>query len=390
MALYQHPGSTRSSMYWPVHVWKERRALRPGQELREVTRSKALRNVGAALKQHMNHLLKLGVADQTTQYFSSWRDTEESRDPCSHHMMHSKDITQGERSTALRYRTGTMYTAKQRHRFKQADSPRCMLCGQEDGGHHTASGCPALTRLYMSRHNKAGRAIARAIADGRHGAHLVMTDVGNHADGGQDEEGKEKSEEGKSCQEAPVVDLASLPHRIPLEALPDNMPHSVKQAAIKHSVPDAFLYCPAKQNGAGDTYMIAEIKYCRDTDPTQQLHRAKAQHTQLVDALKKAIGPKDRVKVVPVLLGVSGGIFTRQTLNTLKKLGVEDGALNRLKYKLHRMSVKHLHWIHTTKRKKERAMQPSAAGCSDSRKRTTPQGGWAMRDATCLSKRRRR
>jgi ribonuclease HI len=365
---YHHPGSSKAAMFWPVHVWKE---MRIGEG--EVVRSKALNNIGNAVKQHMTHLLKLGSSRQDTVYFSSWKTTEDNRDPCSHHMMHSKEITQAERSTALRYRTGTMYTAKTRHRYKQADNPRCLLCGQEDGGHHTASGCPALTKLYLSRHHKAGQAIAKAIAEGRHGAHLIMTDVGRYtheANGGH--AGSDGDPEGEG-ETAPAVDLTKLPHRIPVDALPSSMPRMAKQAAVKHSVPDAFLVCPGRQEEEGDTYMIAEVKYCRDTDPEQQMQRARDQHEELAVSLRKSVRDKDSVTRVPVLLGVSGTIFKRQTLSTLQKLGVEGNSLTKLKYRLHRIAVKHLHWIHMTKRKKERELEGVAGqrqhGNRDTRKK---------------------
>jgi ribonuclease HI len=390
---YQDPGSSRKNMFWPVHVWKEMRTAAAGQEAREVTKSKALSNIGSALKQHMTHLLKLGTSKQDTVYFSSWRDTEEDRDPCSHHMMHSKEVTQAERSTALRYRTGTMYTAKTRHRYKQADTPNCLLCGQADGGHHTASGCPKLTKLYLSRHHKAGQAIARAIADGRHGAHLIMTDVGKYAQDTQEKPAGGTEAPDSTGKGAPAMDLTQLPHRIPMDALPRNMSQSAKQACVKHSVPDAFLYCPPRIPGEGHTYMIAEVKYCRDTDPKQQLQRARKQHRELAASLENCMKYGDRVTTVPILLGVSGGIFKKQTVNALKRLGVEGDLLNKLKYRLHRIAVKHLHWIHTTKRKKEREKEGSAQWNPGSawtcNKRSRQQAGWGHAHKVCPSKRRR-
>jgi ribonuclease HI len=397
VSTYNDPGRSRTNMFWPVYVWKEMRTARAGQEAREVTKSKNLSDIGGALKKHTTHLLKLGTSKQDTVYFSSWRDTEEDRDPCSHHMMHSKDVTQAERSTALRYRTGTMYTAKTRHRYKQADTPNCMLCGQADGGHHTAAGCPKLMKLYMSRHHKAGRAIARAIADGRHGAHLIMTDVGRYTQDTQENpagDDEVPDSTGEEATEATAVDLKKLPHRIPMDALPRNMSQSAKQAAVKHSVPDAFLYCPPQVPGEGSTYMIAEIKYCRDTDPTQQLQRAHEQHRELAASLEKCKKAGDKVTTVPILLGVSGGIFKKQTINTLKKLGVQGDLLNKLKYRLHRIAVKHLHWIHTTKRRKERQLEGSAAQQNSGNykahnKRSRQQAGWSHADKVCSSKRRK-
>jgi hypothetical protein len=230
--------------------------------------------------------------------------------------------------------------------------------------------------MYISRHHKAGQAIARAIADGRHGAHLVMTDVGNYQeDAGADDASHERGESGAG-EDLLEMDPQQLPHRIPTSALPDSMSHSAKQAAIKNSVPDAFLRCPPERAGEGCTYMIVELKYCRDTDPEQQMQRARQQHEELVASLRKHIGVKDRVTAVPIMLGVSGGIFKRQTDAMLKQLGVQGDMLKKLKYKLHRIAVKHLHWIHTTKRKKERGLQGATVEGSNAKKRTQQQAGW--------------
>jgi hypothetical protein len=91
---------------------------------------------------------------------------------------------------------------------------------------------------------------------------------------------------------------------------------------------------------------------------------------------------------------VSGGIFNKQTINTLKKLGVQGDLLNKLKYRLHRIAVKHLHWIHTTKRRKERQLEGSAAQQNSGNykahnKRSRQQAGWSHADKVCSSKRRK-
>jgi hypothetical protein len=249
--------------------------------------------------------------------------------------------------------------------------------------------------MYISRHHKAGQAIARAIADGRHGAHLVMTDVGTYKHDATDGPAGSDGRPDSAGDEAPGVDLKTLPHRIPISALPRNMSRAAKKAAAKHSVPDAFLVCPPPNKGEGVTYIIVEIKYCRDTDPAQQLQRAREQHTKLAASLSKCMRNADRVTRVPILLGVSGAIFKQQTVNTLKRIGVDGSLLTKLKYRLHRIAVKHLHWIHTTKRSKEKALEARKVKyahrhSSSNHKRTAHAAGWNHADATCPSKRRKR
>lgn len=230
-----------------------------------------------------------------------------------------------------------MYTAKQRHRFKQAPNSNCLLCGQLDGGHHTASGCPTLLKLYTHRHNKAGQLIMNAVRDGTMGAHVVMMDLGRaeeQTEGGQDRTVHQQ-----------------LPRRIPRDALPRGMPETVKTAVTRHSVPDAFLFQPATQECPA-RYVIVEIKYCRDTDPSQQLDAAQNQHEPLERAIRDA-APEALVQYVPIMLGVGGTIFASCTTEPLAQLGIRKGALKTLRYKLHRHAVKQLHWIYKVKRRHE-------------------------------------
>jgi hypothetical protein len=191
--------------------------------------------------------------------------------------------------------------------------------------------------LYTYRHNKAGQLILRAVRDGTMGAYVVMMDLGKAGDidqQGRDQEGGQQP-----------------PRRIPRDALPDAMPEGVKAEMTRHSIPDAFLYQPATQEHPA-RYVIVEIKYCRDTDPRQQLDAAQNQHKPLEMAIRAA-APEAIVQYVPIMLGVGGTIFKSCTIEPLSQLGIQKGALNTLKYKLHRHAVKQLHWIYKVKRRHE-------------------------------------
>jgi hypothetical protein len=107
------------------------------------------------------------------------------------------------------------------------------------------------------------------------------------------------------------------------------MPDSVKAAVTRHSIPDAFLYQPATQEFPA-RYVIVEVKYCRDTDPTQQLDAAQNQHKPLEMAIRAA-APGALVQYVPIMLGVSGTIFKSCTTEPLEQMGLRKGALKTLK-----------------------------------------------------------
>jgi hypothetical protein len=335
--MYDHPGSGREGLYWPVKLKENNRQQQNGGHEPAATQ-RPLHNLGTDLKQAARRHCRLGAASQNTIYFSSWSQTEADRDPCSHHMMHNSRVSGAERTTALKYRTGTMYTAKQRYRFKLSPNSKCLLCGHEDGGHHTASGCSKLLKLYTHRHNTAGRIIMRAVQAGRLGANVVMMDLGI-------------STGPQSHSEPGGQDTQQQPRRIPREVLPQNMPEATKSTVIRHSIPDAFLYQPGTPQ-TKEKYTIVEIKYCRDTDPTQQLEAARDQHRELEQALKTA-APGAEVEYITIMLGVSGTVFKTFTNTPLQKLGISKGALRNLKYKLHCHAVKQLHWIYRVKRRKE-------------------------------------
>jgi hypothetical protein len=156
-------------------------------------------------------------------YYQFWKDMAMHFDPATYHMMHTNKITFVQRAVALKYRTGTVYTAKQRWRFGIADSDRCLLCGQPDSGHHMAAACPNLTKMYTHRHHVVGRMIMSSVLAGSRGGEVVMMDVG--------------------CQVGEAH--AGMPHRIPYDVLPEGMTQAAKHAAVSCSIPDGFMYKPS-------------------------------------------------------------------------------------------------------------------------------------------------
>ena len=240
--------------------------------------------------------------------------------------------------TVIKYRSGTLYNRKRAFWFKHADNSRCTLCGNEDGCHHTAAGCPALTQLYTHRHNTIGRILLRAISRGRKGAFVIQMDLGSDT----------------HCRDDHLV---PLPHRIPPEALPESLPPDVKDAIRKHSIPDAFLYKPATATEMAE-YWIVEIKFCRDTDRAGKLEQAREQHRELFKTLCAA-RTGARIHYMPLIIGVGGSIYTG-TVHQLTKLGVNGRDLKNTVRTVHMKTTEMLHWIYTTKLKKERKRDPRA------------------------------
>ena len=131
----------------------------------------------------------------------------------------------------------------------------------------------------------------------------------------------------------------------------------MKQVLTTKTRPDAFLYRPAAANRGTPEYIILEVKYCRDSDPSPQLERAQQQHADLAQAIRQA-APEAQVTYLALLLGVAGTIYTTHTIEPLKKVGIHGLQLNNLVNRLNEHAVNSLHWIYTTKRKQERTQLP--------------------------------
>ena len=160
---YESPSNNRLTQYWPHKTqWNNRWSRTNGQRtlIDRFKRVNPLTDLHDSVRHYCHQKSRFGMANRATCYFEAFKRIEERLDlPASNEYMTSGKIKYAERKTALRYRYGTMWTRKMAYRCGHAPSSKCLLCGDEDGGHHTASGCPALKRMYINRHNKVGRLI---------------------------------------------------------------------------------------------------------------------------------------------------------------------------------------------------------------------------------------
>eukprot|EP00775_Hariotina_reticulata_P002220 gene2220-biopygen3759 len=265
----------------------------------------ALSNMAETLKVLMHRHRRLGLSNTNTVYYNSWQSQQEHIDEAhSHLFMTSSKVTPRQRKCILQYRYGLLPTHKLLHRYHKVPTANCPLCGGEDGGHHAISACPALSKAVTIRHNDAGTAIVNAIHQGRKGSMLLTSDVGWR-----------KRHEGGD----PPLPKAATTRNIPADALPDSIPTSVKQALTKCSIPDALMYAYDERYGKHH-YIIVEIKYCRDTDPSLQQARAEDQHQHLKQTIEQ-YEPQATVEQVTVLLGVSGVIYKSLRKVLQEKLG---------------------------------------------------------------------
>lgn len=229
-------------------------------------------------------------------YFTAWaKQDRHIHHKSSHLFMNSTAIKHRRRKLILQCRWGLLPTNKLLSRYKVTDNHNCPLCNQPDGGHHALSSCPVLSGAVTRRHNDAGSLIIQAVRDGNRGAELVMSDVGL----------------SRRC--ATMKGKGRIP---PLSILPGNMPDGLKRRIRGRCKPDALMV-RTEQNVK--RYELIEIKYCRDTDPTQQENRAERQHDRLMKSIK-IFDTSAEVKLTSILLGVSGCIY-KKTVERLKGLG---------------------------------------------------------------------
>jgi hypothetical protein len=313
----------------------------------------ALQDIPKELKQMSEQRTGLGQANLQALYYKAYTSL-----PPDHAMLHqyshaclrNGQVPMHETRKVLEYRSGTMYTEKLAYRYNHTDSSKCKLCGEEDGAHHTVSGCSddRIRKMVTERHNRAARLVAKATLRGSKGAWVGMIDAGSEAKCRQDEMPR------------------TLPHRIPEECLPQNLTEAQKDALKHGSVPDIFIYQPPCEGDdqSRPDYYVVEVKYCRDTDPTLQLERGMLQHKQLCDTLESAVqqeyGPRtaddneeghtNYVHHVPIMLGVAGALYA-STEKALQMIGVNGTDLHKLLKALHRHAVSSLAKIYRTKRR---------------------------------------
>jgi hypothetical protein len=144
---------------------------------------------------------------------------------------------------------------------------------------------------------------------GSHGAKVVMMDAGS-----QENLAKRGVRPG-------------VGRAIPEGLLPDSLSQEQKRQIRKCKRPDVLVIKNPRTMGDKEEVHLVEVKYCRDSDRTQQEGRAEAQHKELVSILESA-GRK--VQLHKVLLGVGGTVY-KDTVQVLETLGLQrDEALSLL------------------------------------------------------------
>ena len=118
--------------------------------------------------------------------------------------------------------------------------------------------------------------------------------------------------------------------------------------------------------------LLVEVKTCHDTRPEEQAGKCHQQHQAWTRAAGRQLhqdqddkgAQKDKpptttllTTIVPIIVGVTGIIYTGHTLANLQKLGLDKGAARQCAIKLHQESADQLQAIICTRRKLEPKQQ---------------------------------
>jgi hypothetical protein len=322
---------TYKRLYWP-HAME---TPLDGKELRP----RGLTDLSKDLYAHMHHRNRFGTSNKFSFYFRAWQKARNLLDgKASNAFLYHPAVTFQEQKTALNYRYGTLWSNNMAKKHGLRTCNTCPICPREDGIGHIAGGCthPTMERMYTERHNAIGRILLRAIAKGNFGEYIRATDLGS---------------EGKSNADG-------APH-IPFNSLPTNLqtildcPTTTEDTRTR---PDIILITPPKPGSDKPTLLLVELKTCRCTHHNYQLLHCQQQHQQLIERLAHQYN----VKLIPILIGHSGTIYTDHTLEGMKQLGIDDDKVSKCASKMHIATIKQLHSIVMTRRHLEHKTQQQA------------------------------
>jgi hypothetical protein len=208
-----------------------------------------------------------------------------------------------------------------------------------------------MERMYTARHHHTGRILLRAISKGSMGAGLVMADLGS----------------AENCEKdgAPVLKYRQVPAEFlpaPTDLKKTQGPTVPDQTRKKKLQPDAMIvqYPEHGTDRKQPMIYIVEFKYCRDTMPGNQLQACHDQHGDLIAQLEAKGTPRSNIKLIPILLGHSGTIYTEHTLQGMETLGISKICAKKCALKMHIDAIKQLHSIVKTRRYLEHLGAPKA------------------------------
>jgi hypothetical protein len=176
--------------------------------------------------------------------------------------------------------------------------------------------CPELSHAATKRHNDAVLLLAKATLTGEVGSQVVAMDVATES------------------QQAEGIQVMS--QFMPAKILPAGLPADEQEELVKAHKPDIVLYQSTQGPRKKHKYTFVELKYCRDTQPQDQIMRAQEQHHDLLQAIQQHSSATDTdIQLVVIPLGVAGTVYTSVKKQIKEKLGVTGAPVETLLRNLH-------------------------------------------------------
>ena len=237
-----------------------------------------------------------------------------------------------------------------------------------------------MKKQYIARHDKAANLLFRSVIKGRQGGSYMIGDFGKI---------EELKEIGIHSKKIPsfvlpdhIIEVAAPDygdcaaaltcgdpsrHKMRPDVMVVEMTDKERQQYLPHDartgeeLPELQATLP---NGQARKVYIVELGYCNDTRYLEKLQQKETQHLALETALRTH-GYK--VTTLTYILGYYGSTF-KSNLETLKVLGIENAAADKLCRKVHEHSVICAHNIVKSRRFLENSA-PTGTRSSHRRKR---------------------
>jgi ribonuclease HI len=342
-----------------------------------------LDDINGALKRHLHPIHKLGHSNTDSMYYKLWQQTVPEADcRASNAYLQSAKLAPTAIRLTFQARCGQTNTANQRYKCGQAPNNLCLLCGAPDGVFHSLGGCRHMQGMYILRHNEAVWILLRWLLRGRLGASVVMHDAGHkHDTSALHQLWADALEDGEAdSSHAPdrAVSADGMSQRPPETQLGTRIPEWVYDTPLGTAQdktewdryrPDILIATEGKPS-QGDRIQqfhdriihIVEVKYCRDTDRSNQALKAEQQHQALREALLQVGYKPEQLRMHVITLGATGTIY-KDTHNTLMHLGIDSkSAGQRCCTELHTHAVNYVMRLLKTKWAQEHSVQKRGIG----------------------------
>ena len=360
---FDHDVSQLHAEPFKDRFWLQRK-VQATNETGTHTTYEPLRDLHDDLKQQMHAKHRLGQSNQESIYYKAWKAVLPYRDPKhSDSFRTTSGVSEAAVVTIDKCRTGTLGNNKRLFMMGKLPHKKCPLCKHDDSIGHIMGACahPDLRKQYIARHDKAARMLVQAFIKGKQGGHYLIADIGT-AEGLKeigvhskrvpsfvlpDSRVRAGADQYGDCRDLTRRDLCRDKMRpdIMIVEMTEAEQHLYLHhgANSRHTLSDLPANMP---NGSPRKVSIVEVGYCSDTRYLEKIQQKEEQHSALETALR-SYGYE--VAILTYILGLYGSLY-HSNKKTMKAIGIEHAAADRLSSKTHVHSVNCAHNLNKARR----------------------------------------